>query len=567
MRRARYPEVLFRLPSLRSTFLFTAAVWLAPSAPHPGWTQEESRSESRSVLLETMIDELNRSFLFLKENARPAPYFLSYEVTETDSRSISASFGKIAAQKNEKSRWLDVTMRAGASAPDGDVASSAGATLTYEDIPAAIKHTLWLETDRAYRAAAAQSGAQAGHRATPAEDAGAAHYSAARRETPLAAHEFDAGFWTKAALEISARFLKYPRVFVSRVDVVADQDTRYLANTEGTRLIQDRQFFAVRISASSRADDGEELRASESFEGQDADGLPNKDKLAAAANQAAADVTRLRDAPPAEPFTGPAIFSARAAGAFFHELVGRRLEARRRQSAGEAPPFAVSATVLPGFLTIVFDPTRRRAAGVDLNGWYEYDDEGVKARRVVAVEHGVVRELVQARSTGGGPGPSNGHGRKAPGLAAAARESNLIVEATGAVAETKLREMLLAEVRRQRKPYGLYFQDAAGAGGVLDPRVVYRVFPDGRPDELLRGAELAGDPAASLMAILAPGAQRAVVNLHSDGESGSVPVSVVAPSILVSEIRITRKPKANGPPLWPPLLPPPPPLKTIQVRR
>ena len=67
--------------------------------------------------------------------------------------------------------------------------------------------------------------------------------------------------------------------------------------------------------------------------------------------------------------------------------------------------------------------------------------------------------------------------------------------------------MLIDEVKRQNKPYGLYFRDITG-GFTTTPRaglqafkvipvVVYRVYADGRPDELVRGADIVGTPLAS----------------------------------------------------------------------
>ena len=54
--------------------------------------------------------------------------------------------------------------------------------------------------------------------------------------------------------------------------------------------------------------------------------------------------------------------------------------------------------VLPDFLSVVFDPTRHEFKGTDLNGYYEYDDEGVKARPVTVVDHGTLKTFLLSRS-------------------------------------------------------------------------------------------------------------------------------------------------------------------------
>jgi predicted Zn-dependent protease len=224
----------------------------------------------------------------------------------------------------------------------------------------------------------------------------------------------------------------------------------------------------------------------------------------------------------------------------------------------------VGAKVLPDFLSVVFDPTRKKIGGIDLNGWYDYDDEGVKARPVSAVEKGVLKTFLMSRSPIMGFEQSNGHGRRQPGLEVVSRQSNLIVESSNAVPETRLRQMLIDEVKKQNKPYGLYFRDITGGFTTTQraglqafkviPVIVYRVYTDGRPDELVRGADIVGTPLASFSKILATSDKPEVFNGYCGAESGSVPVSAVAPAILVSEIEIEKKAKSND---RPPLLPEP----------
>jgi TldD protein len=82
------------------------------------------------------------------------------------------------------------------------------------------------------------------------------------------------------------------------------------------------------------------------------------------------------------------------------------------------------------------------------------------------------------------------------------------------------------------------------------PVIVYRIYPDGRPDELVRGTDIVGTLLSSFSKIIATGDKPEVFNGYCGAESGSVPVSAVSPSILVSEIEIEKKAKSNDrPPL------------------
>ena len=524
-----------------------------------------------------MSQELNRNFTVLKEKGDPAPYFLSYEVTEIDFRSISATLGAIEVSSGGKNRALDVSVRVGSNKLDnyrrvrndrGQFTS--GLQLSLDDTPVAIKRRLWLETDRAYRAAAERlirirTNTQVRVAAEDDSDDFSTEEAARHQQAPPPL-KFSEAEWTERVRKLSARFGNYPSVLTSHVAVSAQTDTRFLVNTEGSRIEHGRGFARIVISASAKAIDGTDLSAFETFEAVDPSGLPDDKAITAAIDQVATDVTNLLHAPDGEPFVGPAIFSGRAAGVFFHEIFGHRVEGHRQKDDSEGQTFtkSIDTQVLPSFLSVVFDPTRKKVDGIDLNGWYDYDDEGVKARSVTAVDKGILKTFLMSRSPIKGIEHSNGHGRRQPGLEVVSRQSNLIVESSKAVPEARLRQMLMDEIKRQNKPYGLYFRDITGGFTTTSraglqafkviPVVVYRVYPDGRPDELIRGTDIVGTPLSSFSKILATSDKKEVFNGYCGAESGSVPVSAVAPAILVSEIETEKKAKSND---RPPLLPEP----------
>jgi len=534
-----------------------------------------------SVLLDAMSQELNRNFTVLKQKADPPPYFLSYEVTEVDHHSVSGTLGTVDASSGGKSRTLDVSVRVGSPKLDnyhrvrgggggGSGQFTSGASLTFEDNVNSIKRRLWLDTDRAYRLAAERlirikTNTQVKVAAEDDSDDFSAEPVSVFQQAPPPL-KFDEAEWSQRVRKLSARFQNYPSVLTSHVSVSALTDTRYLVNTEGTRIEHGRGFARVVITASAKAADGTDLSTFEAFEAVEPAGLPEDQAILAAIDRVANDLSHLLHAPEAEPFVGPAIFSGRAAGVFFHEIFGHRVEGHRQKDDSEGQTFtkSVNTKVLPDFLSVVFDPTRRKAAGIDLNGWFDYDDEGVKAQPITAVDKGVLKTFLMSRSPIKGVAHSNGHGRRQPGYEVVSRQSNLIVESANAVPEARLRQLLLDEVKKQNKPYGLYFQDITGGftttarAGLqafkVIPVIVFRVYPDGRPDELVRGADIVGTPLASFSKIIATGDKPEVFNGYCGAESGSVPVSAVSPAILVSEIEIEKKAKSND---RPPLLPEP----------
>ena len=530
-----------------------------------------------SALLGILGQELDRNFRILKEKADPPPYFIACSVVEIERVAMAASRGALITQNSGHGRYLDVSVRVGSPKLDnyhriqGETPRfTAGVPVALDDNAAAIRSRVWQETDRVYRQAAQRLVTlKTSTQVKPAAEDSSDDFSGedpSVHSDPLVRLKPPAADWAAQLRGLSAGFDKYPSVLSGVIGVTAQRESKWLATTEGTRIQQGRGFARIAITAQGKTADGMTLETVESFEAEDVSRLPKDDVVAAAIQRVSAELTGLLRAPVVEPYVGPAILSGRAAGVFFHEIFGHRIEGHRQKDETEGQTYtkSVGQQVLPEFLSVVFDPTRRTAEGVDLNGWYLYDDEGVKARPVSLVESGTLKTFLMSRSPVRGFGRSNGHGRRQPGAEVVSRQSNLFVESARTAPEAKLREMLVAEIRRQAKPYGYYFKHVVGGFTTTErrgvqafkviPLVVYRVYPDGRPDELVRGVDIVGTPLASFAKILAASDRREVFNGYCGAESGNLPVAAVAPALLVSEIEIQKKEGSRD---RPPLLPSP----------
>ncbi len=518
---------------------------------------------SDNIVLDTMSQELQRNFDALKKADTP-PYFMAYEITDLNSHAVAATLGVMTSTSENHNRYLDVTVRVGDPAMDNfrrsrgeQVQFTSAAPVSIEDVPGALKQRMWLETDRVYRAAADRLvRIKTGQQVKAADRDQSADFSKEESYAHTEALEsprWSESKWADAARDWSRDFRAYPDLLSSSVSVSISQDNRYFASTEGTKIQQGRGYARIIISASAKTKDGMDVADFDSFEAFDTDGLASADKVRAAIKKVATHVEDLLKAPVAEPFVGPAILSGRAAGVFFHEIFGHRIEGHRQKDESEGQTFTqkVGEKILPDFLTVTFDPTLKNIAGVDLNGYYEYDDEGQKARPVVSVDHGILKNFLMSRSPIEGFDHSNGHGRRQPGREVVSRQSNLIVSSAKAVPDAQLKQMLIDEIKRQNKPYGIYFDNITNGftttqrGGLqafsVVPVIVYKVYADGRPDELIRGADIVGTPLASFAKILATSDKMEVFNGFCGAESGSVPVSAVSPAILISEIEVEKK--------------------------
>ena len=555
-----------RTPFYRLGICLPALLLLCISIP--AW----SRSD---VLLQTLQRELERATASLAKSD-PAPYFITYSVNVGEGVTIVASNGSLVLSTNSRRRQADVMMRVGTPALDNTHGTSrpsgiVSGMLPLGDDPEATARVLWQLTNREYEQA---SGAFLRVKANAAvrslEEDQSPDFSRETRASELGAtagpFSFDQKAWEERLRRISARFLKYPEVFSSVLLLQAGNSRSYLATSEGTSVVQPSTIARLVIEGESRADDGMDLLRVETFQGASPSQLPSESELLAKVEKVGVDLKALRSAPPAEPYIGPALLSGRAAAVFFHEVLGHRLEGHRQRDEREGQTFTkkVNQQVLPPFLSVVDDPTLKELNGVRLAGHYDFDDEGVPSQRVVAVENGFLRNFLMSRIPITNFNHSNGHGRRQAGLMPTGRQGNLIITSTKTVKDSELRQKFIEEINKQQKPYGLYFEDIQGGFTLTTralpqafqviPVMVWRVYPDGRADELVRGVDIVGTPLLSLNNIILTGDTEQVFNGVCGAESGQVPVAAAAPAMLFSEIEVQKRAKGNQ---RPPLLPAP----------
>ena len=543
----------------------TIAILLAVGT---AWAFDEARS---TPLLDAMGAELERSMEKLAGEPDP-PYFLSYEITEKQTAVVSGSFGSIDTSAESRTRQLDIDLRVGEYALDNtrQIRGQAGrverggersfVAMPIDDAPAAVRAALWYQTDAKYKRARERlTRVRTNVQVAVEQEDGSADFS---REAPTEFTEdpitlqIDRDAWERKIRLYGEPFAVHGEIYQARVGMVATVQTRWYANSDGSRVRVSRPDFRLVISALTKADDGMELPRYESFYATSADRLPTDDVVIDTVHEMIDSLLALRTAPVVDPFTGPAILSGRASGVFFHEVFGHRVEGHRLKDESDGQTFKrlIDRPLLPETFSVYFDPTVTSLADVDLAGHYRYDNEGVKARRVPVIERGVFKRFLMSRSPIEGFPRSNGHGRREAGYQPVSRQSNLLVEVTEPVTAAELKRRLLAEVERQGKPYGLRFEDIQGgftltgrstpnAFNVL-PLLVYRVYLDGR-EELVRGVDLIGTPLTAFGKIVAGDDQVRVFNGTCGAESGGVPVSASSPALLISEIEVQKKARSQ----------------------
>src|ERR1700722_15517068 len=548
------------------TKLKTPTIFIAAAILLTAWScvagDAKPASATAPPVLSAMQQELDRSMAGISK-AEPPYYFISYTVADRQYSEVSGSNGALLSSTQNRARWLEVQTRVGTYQLDDTHKlgerqpswTSPGTTMALDNDIDVLRREIWRETDRQYRAATealikVETSQQV---QVQTAEGNAPDFSREKAHVSIGAHveiKVDRKPWEEKVRKYTAAFSKSPEVLNSIATFTALGMNQYQVNTEGTQLAFGQVHYRLELYVQSKAPDGMDINRYANFDWLDTKDAPTDKVVFDRIQTMIAETEALDKAPRVDPYAGPALLPGRAAAVFFHEVFGHRAEGFRQKDINEGQTFTskVGEQILPGFISIKDDPTEAAFHGQMLLGNYAFDDEGVPGENVSLVDHGVLKTFLMSRSPLVTIPESNGHGRRQLGF----------------VPVAQLRAKLIELVKAQGKPFGLLIDDIAGgftftgraqpqAFQVL-PLVVYKVFPDGRPDQLVRGVDIVGTPLVSLTKIVATGDTPDIFNGYCGAESGSVPGAAVAPAILISEMEVQKKETSTD---KPPILPPP----------
>lgn len=528
-------------------------------------------SFSQDKLSVILKEEVMREFSVLKQQDLPV-YYLAYRVDDATNYSVNAQFGTLTNASQNESRTLTITLRVGSPELDNyhklrgkqEYMMYNRVQLPKENDPDAIKSIIWKATSDAYQEAVSKfSQVRTNVAVKVDEEDKAPDFSlqapAVYDEPPFKADmlKFDLEAWKSKIKKYSAVFLQDKDIFYCNSSISYELLRKYYVSSAGDNIVQNSSSAFLFVHGTIKASDGMELPLFKSFFAYRPDKLTPDAEIMSETDKLVKNLTALKNAPVAEPFAGPALLSGEASGVFFHEIFGHRIEGQRMKSEDDGQTFKkkVNEVILPTFLNIYCDPLQKSYNNIDLNGYYKFDDEGSKAEKASVVEQGVLKGFLMSRSPISGFASSNGHGRSQAGLQPVSRQSNLVIETTAPKSSKELREELLNLAKSQNLPYGYLFEQVTGGFTMtgrfipssfnVTPTLVYRIYVDGRPDELVRGVDLIGTPLSMFAQIDIAGGEKGVFNGTCGAESGGVPVSCCSPSFLVKKVETQKKVKSQ----------------------
>ncbi len=537
-------------------------------------------SFAQDDLLKVLKSEADRNLAVLQQQAVPA-YFISYRVYDTESYFILAKFGNLMISQPDQQRLYQPFVRVGSPELDntheikGDDYGSYNDTYTGSNLlvmePNAVdwKNTLWRKTDELYKNAVKQyEKVKANVAVKVASEDKSKDFTVETPEKyiekPLTFKDVkpDVKKWEEKLKYYSSLFNENKEIQNAMATLQVELIRKYFVSTEGAEIMENTYSYRLMIEASTIADDGMALPLYKTYFAHHLKDLPSDEEVIRELNKMSKTLSDLRKAPVAESYSGPIMMSSEASGVFFHEIFGHRIEGARLKQETDAQTFKkkIGEYVLPKDFSLIFDPQLKEYKGFPLSGNYIYDDEGVKGQRVEIVKDGVLKSFLMSRTPIEGFSKSNGHGRGMIYYNTVTRQSNMLIESNNPKTEKELKELFVEELNKTEKTYGYRIEQVRGGFTTtgrympnafnVSPLVVYRVYADGRPDELVRGVDLVGTPLSMFSQIAACGMEYNVFNGMCGAESGWVPVSCVSPSLFVKMVETQKQSKAqNQPPI------------------
>ena len=526
--------------------------------------------QQEDELLKILKGELKRQYEVYSEREDPA-YYMAFNVSDNYTISITSNFGSLEGTEISRIRALNASVRVGDyhfdnthSEETDDFNSYSGAynqLLPVDNVPLAIRQQIWLVTDKAYKDASTDYVLKSNRKKKLPEglpdftrEESCHYYDAPQWDQ---AKNIDIQHWESLLKRLSEKFGGYEPFILGGVNFSFDLNRKYFVSSEGTTIVQNQVHTQMHILGTVKTKEGYNQPYYKSFFSEWPSGLPDEEVLESAVCEVVSSMELLANAPAASPYSGPAIFSANAAGVFFHEIFGHRIEGHRLAQHSDAQTFMskMDAPILPDYFTIISDPLKEEFAGKRLSGYFKFDDEGVKASTVKIVENGILKNFLMSRKPIEGFPRSNGHGRAQTGMVPVSRQSNLLVSTTKPMEVDKLRKKLISLCKKQKKDYGFFIDKVVGGYTLTNryqpnvfnviPFEVYKIFTDGRPDELVTGVTFIGTPLTVFSEIVGTGDDYEVFNGVCGAESGGVYVSAVAPTLLVNKIETQLMPSTE----------------------
>ena len=329
-----------------------AGLILLLAAMGPGAAAGAQAPQDNDHTLEAMRDEMARAKTRLELKIpnidQPVrPYYVEYRLLDLEVREVVAEFGTLFSSTHTRNRFMDVEARVGSYKLDSSnfvsddgfrgfigPTGSVGIDRDYDSL----RQDLWIATDQAFKEAVETYSRKQAYLSSLARQSDIDDFAKAEPVQliePLETADWTSRNWDQEARDTSAALRAFSEIHESRVTYYLVYATEYLLTSEGTEIRQNRHFAAIEAGMSALADDGVPLNHFYAAYSARPAELPGVETVRKGLNVAGTELMTLRAAPPAQDYTGPVLFEARAAAPMVAQVLGPALN-------GARPPISFS---------------------------------------------------------------------------------------------------------------------------------------------------------------------------------------------------------------------------------
>ncbi|RIL10314.1 MAG: hypothetical protein DCC75_04610 [Proteobacteria bacterium] len=363
----------------------------------------------------------------------------------------------------------------------------------------------------------------------------------------------DENKWTQYCKAVSKWLANLPHVSVNWVEFDASHETKILVNTEGSVIVQSKQIFSLVATFRKLTRAGSTIEQEIVLNTATQRELPDIAKLKRMIKRKYGQLVELVRAKKIHSFSGPVLLCPGPAGLLFHEAIGHRLEGNRLLSSGEGQTFKgqIGKRIFNVDISIRDNPRLKSYRGVKCLGSYDFDDEGTPSTNALLVEDGVLKSFLTTRAATEKRGfVPTGHARNKKFQRPISRMGVTIVEGKDSLSMAQLRQLLLEEIYKQKRPFGMIVYETSGGetetttydfqafSGEISFAVL--VYPDGR-EVPVRGVNFVGTPLQAINNIIAVGDKQEVDNGYCGAESGLIPITTISPAVLLNNLELQAK--------------------------
>jgi len=515
-------------------------------------------AQSESPIISAIQKEVDRNKNELQLEGMAPPFFISYTVLDIHSYSLSATLGTIHNSSENRTRRGVPRLLVGDylrnTAKVGGIRQAPLSLTSLYDNDTGIPFTIWRGLDDVYKESAER------YRAYLAV---LKQQTQTKEEQEL--HDFeqidpvtmilqpipvnvDKKYWENFVRKASEIAKQYPDIINSGVAFTARNIMSYTYNTEGSQYAVPTTFYQLRFTASTRANDGQDLSHTIWVENATFEQMPNLVAFTNQCKMVMENLMKLKEAPVIEDaYSGPVLFEGVAVFDIFRRAFfsNNKLNASPTivqpvnnplggggGSGGNNFELMLNKKVIARSITIKSITGQELYNGQRLNGYYPIDSEGViPDKELVLIENGVLRNMLNGRRPTKKIKHSNGHTRYNYGSNLwQVMPGNILITSNQTFSNEELRKKLIEAAIEEDLEYAYIVKQYSGAS------LIYKIYvADGR-EELVRGATISDDSNLRAFKRILGVSNKEQMNSFNDLQS----TLIYPDAVLFEEMDITR---------------------------